>query len=292
MNGTKVRKKKTTFWKACPLLISLVVFGIGFLILNSFREEEPEKKVKKPVPYYMQNGASSAESTPAQQETEQPPEQTEQMPSEPSEPTPKEFCQVGEHYFDDALFIGNSRTKWFGYYQPLGEATYYGVDMMTIYDVLDNTDTVNGYTGVYSVLAAKHYGKVYLCFGINECGFSNESFMESYQELIDTVRYYQPDALIFVQSIMYTTRERAEKEPVFNTSVISNKNEAISELDNGTDIFYLDVNEFVDDGTGYMKAEYSGDGAHLYPQYYELYRDYILAHGIVDKDHPAIAPKN
>lgn len=287
MNGTRVRKKKTSVWKTAPLLICLVAFGFFFAIFTAVRK--PDAPEEHPV--IPETQLLATETTTSQTETLST-EATEQTSPAETEPAKKEFCQVGEHYFDDALFLGNSRTKWFGYYQPLGEATYYGVDMMTIYDVLDNTDTVNGYTGVYSVLAAKHYGKVYLCFGINECGFSNESFMESYHELIDVIRYYQPDALIFVQSIMYTTRERAEKEPVFNTSVISNKNEAISELDNGTDIFYLDVNEFVDDGTGYMKAEYSGDGAHLYPEYYELYRDYIFAHGIVDKDHPAIAPKN
>lgn len=284
MNGTKT-KKKTPFWKAAPLLICIVVIGAIFVAWSAAKNDT-KAPAKKPLPPPLQTELSAQPTQTLSSE-----EVTETTPVE-TEPAIKEFCQVDEHYFDDALFLGNSRTKWFGYYQPLGEATYYGVDMMTIYDVLDNTDTVNGYTGVYDVLSAKHYGKVYLCFGINECGFSNESFMESYHELIDVIRYYQPDALIFVQSIMYTTRARAEKEPVFNTSVISNKNEAISELDNGIDIFYLDVNEFVDDGTGYMKAEYSGDGAHLYPEYYELYRDYILAHGIVDKDHPAIAPKN
>lgn len=292
MNGTRVRKKKKTILQICPLLICVVLFGIGFVIYSIAAPDNSPQKGAPVASLTVQKPESETIPEQTEQTSTNATEQTDETTPVETEPQKKEFCKVGEHYFDDALFLGNSRTKWFGYYLPLGDATYYGIDMMTIYDVLDNTDTVNGYTGVYSVLAAKTYGKVYVSFGINECGFSNEGFMESYQELIDVIRYYQPDAIIYVQSIMYTTRAKAEKETVFTSSVIDNKNEAIKELDNGIDIFYLDVNEFVDDGTGYMKSEYTGDGVHLYPEYYELWRDFLYDHGIVDADHPAIASKN
>jgi LytS/YehU family sensor histidine kinase len=50
--------------------------------------------------------------------------------------------------------------------------------------------------------------------------------------------------------------------------------------------------EIADDGRGYMKAELTGDGVHLTAATYHLLSDYIMEHGIVDRNHPAHPAKS
>ena len=79
-------------------------------------------------------------------------------------------------------------------------------------------------------------------------------------------------------------------------SVERGKNDAVNELlkplADGKTIFYLPVNEIADDGRGYMKAELTGDGVHLTAATYHLLSDYIMEHGIVDRNHPAHPAKS
>ncbi|MBQ1371412.1 MAG: hypothetical protein IIY70_00645, partial [Oscillospiraceae bacterium] len=70
------------------------------------------------------------------------------------------------------------------------------------------------------------------------------------------------------------------------TANLKEKNEAIKKLANGKDIFYLEVNDCLNDGTDHLPAEYTGDGKHLTAKYYSLWHNYLLQHAVVDADHP------
>ncbi|MBQ4258545.1 MAG: SGNH/GDSL hydrolase family protein [Clostridia bacterium] len=305
----QIKKTFLTVLKKAPLLLFAVLFC---LIYAGCRAAAPAKEESSSAPHssapsssQVSEPSSSVPSEPSVSPSSESSVSSESDPesvysdtedssseAEPSEPEKLEFTKVDEDYFEDALFFGNSRTRLMGIYAPIGNAFFYGGDIASVYDALEMDMGVEGYSSIYDVLATHDFGKVYINFGINECGFDDESFMESYEEIIDVVRRYQPDALIFLVEIMYVSEEKCITSGVFEPYIIDNKNEHIKALADGKTIFYLPVNEIADDGRGYMKAELTGDGVHLTAATYHLLSDYIMEHGIVDRNHPAHPAKS
>ncbi len=197
------------------------------------------------------------------------------------------FQGVPEEYFNDAVFIGDSRTV--GLYEYGGiemRADFFAKISLTIYDVFTEKVATDEETGkkitVEEALQKKQYGKVYLMLGINELGTgTTEGFLEAYRAVVARIRELQPDAVIFVEGIMRVTGTKNESDPIFNNSNINEKNEAISGLADNRDVFYIDVNEVVCDENGNLNAEYTTDEVHLKAKYYGIWKEFLLAHGII-----------
>lgn len=311
------KNKVLSFFCVCPMLVFTVLFGTVYFgyrtnmeareaKLEQQREEERIARRKEAQERLKERETETEEpqdetipedTTPAVTEPiETDPVETEpeeigtdpietEPPAPPTDPVPPpasgSFTTVDASYFDDALFFGNSRIRLLGEYAPLGNAFYYGVDCLTVFGALDDRSTIGGCCGIEEVLATHTFGKVYIGFGINECGYPSDSFIAALCEIIDTVRLYQPDAIIYVEDIMYVTRQKFEDTKMFSTYVLDEKNARIASLANGSDVFYLPLNEIVNDGTGYMSASLSGDGVHLYASVYHIWSDYLLTHAVV-----------
>lgn len=197
-----------------------------------------------------------------------------------------EFQTVTEEYFDDAAFIGDSRTVGLFEYGGLEErADFYAKISLTIYNVFSEQLARQEGTGkkitAEEALSQKQYGKVYLMLGINELGTgTTETFMEEYKAVVARIRELQPDAVIFVEGIMKVTGEKNAEDPVFNNRNIEEKNAAIAQLADNRNIFYIDVNEAVCDAEGNLNAEYTIDEVHLKAKYYGIWKQFLLEHGI------------
>ena len=160
---------------------------------------------------------------------------------------------------------------------------YYASIGLTVYDMFDTPIVEeNGAKITIEEALSKHqFGKVYLMIGINEMGTGTvDSFMKKYEEAVNHIRELQPDALIFLQGIMYVKQEKSETDPIFNNPAIKERNDRIAMLANNHDIFYIDVNEVVTDETGNLNPEYTYDEIHLLGKYYSLWTDFLLKHGI------------
>ncbi len=197
------------------------------------------------------------------------------------------FQAVTEDYFNDAAFIGDSRTVGLFEYGGIEErADFYAKISLTIYDVFTTPVAKDEETGkkitVEEALMQKSYGKVYLMLGINELGTgTTDTFMEEYEKVVARIRELQPDAIIYVQGIMKVTDAKDAEDEIFNNTNIEDKNRAIAELADNRDIFYIDVNEVVCDAEGSLNAEYTVDEVHLKAKYYEIWKQFLLEHGIV-----------
>lgn len=197
------------------------------------------------------------------------------------------FQTVTEDYFDDAVFIGDSRTVGLFEYGGIEErADFYAKISLTIYDALTEELAKDKETGkkitVEEALMQKEYGKVYLMLGINELGTgTTDTFMEEYEKVVARIRELQPNAIIYVQGIMKVTGKKDGEDDIFNNTNIEDKNRAIAKLADNRDVFYIDVNEVVCDGEGNLNAEYTIDEVHLKAKYYEIWKQFLLEHGIV-----------
>lgn len=195
-----------------------------------------------------------------------------------------EFSQVDESYFDDALFIGDSRTVGLRDYTDLSEhADFYCETSLTIQKIL--TENFPGLGTVEEALAGKNYGKIYMMLGINELGSgTTENFMEKYTQVVDFLHEKAPEAKIFVQGIMRVTGKKHNSDAIFNNNNINARNNAIATLADNEQIFYIDVNEVVCDEEGNLNTEYTYDQLHLLGMYNDLWKQFLMSHGVTEEN--------
>ena len=216
-------------------------------------------------------------------ETEVPEQATTEAAEEPQEIV---YHSVDDSYFDDAVFIGDSRTVGMYEYSGLEEtSTFYASTGLTIYKMFDSAIvSVPGQKKKITVeeaLSEKQFAKIYLMIGINEMGTGTvESFMKTYGEAVQHLRELQPDAIIYLQAIMKVTTERSEQGDYITNEGIDARNEEIAKLADDKTIFYLDVNPYICDETGGMVASYTYDGVHLKARYIPIWLDFLKEHAI------------
>lgn len=195
-----------------------------------------------------------------------------------------EYMQVEDDYFDDAVFIGDSRTRSLQLYAGLEHTTFLADTGLTIYTVLDKKltpSTMTTKTTVTDYLTNHQFNKIYLMLGINEVGTGTaESFCRSYGEVIETLRELQPDAIIYLQAILHISESKDKEHTYINNAAIIERNEALQSLTDNVHVFWLDCNPAVCDENGYLFDSYTFDGVHLQAKYVYLWTDYLKQHAI------------
>lgn len=185
--------------------------------------------------------------------------------------TTYDYVLENESYFNDAVFLGDSRTLGISDYAGLDGADFFCDNGMTIFKLLEDKGVTYQKTGkkmdLKEVLQEKSYGKVYIMLGMNELGYGNTAmYMKQYLKVVSQIREWQPDAVIYIMANLHVSREKNNMETEFNNININDKNVASARLANGRDIFYLDCNPLFTDEEGYLQEELTFDGVHLYAQ--------------------------
>ena len=144
---------------------------------------------------------------------------------------------VDDSYFDDAVFIGNSRTEGLKKFSGLSNAT------------------------------------------MNELGWVYESvFKDDYGKIIDKIREINPDAVIYIQSIIPVSKWKDSSNDVYTNANVERLNSQLRDLADEKEVHYLDVAGALMDSEGYLPYEATGDGVHLEPPYCVKWTDYLRTH--------------
>ncbi len=197
-----------------------------------------------------------------------------------------EFTDVDDDYFCDALFIGDSRTVGLSEYceELDSRATFYSKVSLTIYTCMDKefVKTDEGNISVDQALRENQFGKIYIMLGLNEIGTGDtQYFKDAYEEVLGRIMELQPDAIIYIQGIMHVSAKKSEHDKYFNNETINERNAALAELADQKRIFYIDMNEAVDDGNGNLDGSLSFDDVHLKASSYERWHEFLLHNAIV-----------
>lgn len=204
---------------------------------------------------------------------------TTEPTTEPTEPptTDPLANMVGESWYDNVLFIGDSRTVGLRDYARIGNAEYFCASNLSVfnYDTTTASDTNFESQSLASLLASKTYDKIFLNLGINEAGYPVSSLMGSYSDLVDMIRQAQPDAVIILQGILNVSKDYADDREYFTPESINGINDEIRALSNNSDIYYIDINAYFSDADGYLDPELSVDGCHLTEAAYKEWVTYI-----------------
>ena len=231
-----------------------------------------------PTPAPEESQASQAEPTPT------PPESTA-APTEGyvySQPVPKSD-KVETSYFDDAVFIGDSRTEGFIYNTGLANAKAYTHKGLTVSSAFDDpVIPLNGQkVSVTQALLQTQFAKAYLMFGINEAGWAyGEIFIKKYGELIDAVRQANPQAQIYIQSILPVSKKTSQTHEFAKKEKLDEYNQMLRQLAEEKQVYYLDVQSCMVDEDGFLPEQAAFDGIHLKQEYCLKWLDYLCTHTV------------
>ena len=189
---------------------------------------------------------------------------------------------VGKEYFDDALFIGDSRTVGISEYGDLNNAIFFANTGMSVYNVFEKNVSVPrvGKLKLEQLLTYKKFGKIYIMLGINELGYNQEKTLKKYKDLLKFIQEKQSNAIIYIEANLHVAAERSNKDKTINNININKINNEISQLADNEKIFFIDVNEKFDDENGNLSSNYTQDNVHIYAKYYKEWSDWLSQNAV------------
>lgn len=184
---------------------------------------------------------------------------------------------VGDGYFEDTVFFGDSLTE--------GHRMNSSLPAHFVCATAVNTETINiseassGASLTEQLLAMDNVNKYYLMLGINEIHYKSiDGYIERYGELIDKIKAANPDAVIYIQSVV-TVEESYEGNPV-KKEQIETANDRLLELAISKECYYLDVNSALAQPNGYLPEGSANDGIHFGKDLHDKWDAYLKSHAL------------
>lgn len=188
---------------------------------------------------------------------------------DPTVDYPLPFTEVGLSYFDDALFIGDSRVAGLATNSSTN-ATFYAVPSFQVYKykTFKVVQTPEGKVPIFDAMPYDRFTKIYIKVGLNELGsVSDEPFLEAYESLINDLRVMQPRAIIYIQAILPVTQVKSMTDRVHCNENIARRNENLKSFAELMKCYYVDVGPYFADETGALREDLAADGIHMYGKY-------------------------
>lgn len=298
------QEKKISLVITCAVVFVAVVFGATCLISGSLlslgntpassaTEEttQPESTTEETTETTTEATTEAAEET-TQENSEETKENTEENDEatavfaagdyDYSSPVPQS-APVDDSYFSDAVFMGDSRTEGFALFSGLSTMTTYasrGLNVSTVFT--DATIDLNG-TMVTAIDALKStsFSKLYIMFGLNEASWPySDVFIDEYGDIIDEARAVNPNAVIYIQSILPVTKSCSDSSESFNKTNIDKLNGMLKQLAADKQVYYIDCEKAVADADGYLPEDSSTDGIHFGVPECEAWLEYLKTHTV------------
>lgn len=200
-----------------------------------------------------------------------------------------EISPVDMSYFNNTVFIGDSRTEGMLIYSGvpyLNGFCYKGLSV----DKLDSDASIvisghdEAYT-CYDAISNTSFDNYYCMFGVNELGWvSPDVFIDEFSELIDHIFSVNPDAVVYVESILPVTEQSSAESDIYTQERINEYNDLLLEMcQERGDVIYLDLAAAVSNESGYLPDEASTDGIHCTSDYCKRMIQYIRCNTFIRK---------
>ena len=191
---------------------------------------------------------------------------------------------VSDDWFNDVCFIGHSQIVGMQKYSGLSGPDYYAVVGHTAQAVVDYEfyELPDGRYGTLSdALHAKSYGKVYIMLVINDSSLRDdrvERFMNPMRTILDLVKETQPDAKVYLLSLVPVGRYTPMNE-LYNPDSTVFYSQLVKTLSREYDTEYIDLFRMMCDKAGYFLNSFnSGDGIHIQSDRYPEIVEYLKRH--------------
>lgn len=192
---------------------------------------------------------------------------------------------VAEEYFDEVVFLGDSRAVMVSDYNVVKSDVIaseglsiqrWDIQKLTIKGVEEPMTLMEG-------LTLKQYKACYLIVGMNELGWVYpDVFKERLAARIDEIRMLQPSAALVLQLLYPVTKEQ-ESHLIENEEQHRLRyNEIFKEIAEEKQVYLFDPAEVLADETGWLQTSLSDDGVHLNAAGAALWKTYLLSHPFPD----------
>lgn len=216
-----------------------------------------------------------------------------------SRPAP-ETAAVEDEWFSDAVFLGDSRSDGLRLYSGIRGADFLAYKALMVFQTTGSGGIKvkaipqNG-TGekktVLEWLDEKQYNKVYIMFGINELGYGDDqTFADAFGLLIDEVRARQPDAVVYIQSLIPVEPESAHKtnpSEWLNNDRVAVYNALLRQVCEEKCAVYVDVQSAMVGEDGALPKEGTTDGIHFTKSWYQKWYGYLKTHTVDPAEYAA-----
>lgn len=188
---------------------------------------------------------------------------------------------VGDDFFTDAVFVGDSRIDDLVYYlkpECAASFTHTSLSVTAVFTKnLVNTDS--GTITIADALRNTDFSKCYLMFGLNELGWPNGNiFIKDYVKIIDLIREINPDCDIYIMNIYPVTAKYSESHPDAGNKQIKKRNDMIAEMAKEQGVKLLNSAAALCNDDGVLPAGVASDGVHGNKSTCQKLFDYMHTH--------------
>lgn len=232
---------------------------------------------------------------PTTKPTEKPTDPTTKPTQKPTQPKPTDPTtpaetptfnfpegRLDDSWFENTLFIGDSRMQGLSLYARSGNAHYFAKHSINFNNVLKEKIGDKGNfeeQKLESLLSSHQYDKIVVNIGLNDAGYGKTWFEKNLAKFMDKVRTLQPNAKIILNGIMPVTKRYIDTAkyggPHWEPENLAKLNEILKSYANGTDVFYIDCSDYFADSKGYLYKEVTGDGCHPTAKHYKTWREWM-----------------
>ena len=277
-----------------PLLAAAAAVCLALIIIPSLGSGPAQSAAAQSpeVPRTLPSASPTPEATPTPTPTPEP-TPTPVPALDFTQPVP-ESEEVEMEYFEDALFIGDSRTDGLRLYSGIQGADFYCYKGLTIFEV-DERKIVELNGSTYSVVEAlekgPQYAKIYISLGVNELGYYNDdAYHQAFSEFLDTVKTLQPDAIIYLENLVPVNPQKCAeyKQPYYvNNDRVAAYNAIYPQLATEHQVALLDVASALSDENGILPADATADGVHFTKAWYQKWLAYLMNHTVSLEEYEA-----
>lgn len=175
-----------------------------------------------------------------------------------------------EEQFIGDCFIGDSRTDELFMTTGISTADFLCKTGLNVKSAMNENI-------IWSALESKQYRNIYIEFGVNELGWNSLEYFEKYYiQLINKVKELQPEATIYVQSIIPVSQNKSDTSSYETLENVEKFNKRVINAANSTNCAYLDVTLGICGDNRVLPPDASHDGVHPVKKYNLKWLDYII----------------
>lgn len=175
-------------------------------------------------------------------------------------------------YFDDYIFLGDSRVEGFDVFHFLPSGRI----------LADPGDTITSITNRLEEIQAISPKRIFISYGINDVTVglwsSPEDYVNDFSERIDELQQALPEAEIFINSILPVSEQAAAAMPSWG--LLPSYSEAVRQMCEKKKITFIDNDSLAEEHSDL----YAMDGVHVAPDFYHYWAENQIL-GVYDREH-------
>ena len=197
----------------------------------------------------------------------------------PAHPDEGTADRVGNNYFNDAAFVGDSITTGIKLYDVMSNADVFAETGLGLHNIMTRECIKMGdeKVTILEALNRTQPNKIYIMLGGNSLASATGDVFAAYDNFVTAIRAQHPDSIIYIQSMLpvHEAKFKAQYNKNMTNATIDEFNGMLKEMCTEKGYIYQDLASVFKDETGGMPSEYTPDGVHINSPQYIMWFDYL-----------------